>query len=153
VCVSLRQRLRTHRVRAQRPLRLQGRERADGKECWVALTTAPFAQRVIDEHPMQAASGALAPQTHAYREVIRPQLVSSFLNVLPWLGCKNFCEPEWAVTHRWGHGFVKECLEVPLLEKKERRIVFAGDFCMGSSFESAAASGLAAADAVHAWSQ
>ena len=78
---------------------LQRRERDDGKECWVAVTTAPFVQKILQEHPM-AVSGKHTPQTHEYREVIRPQLVSAMLNVLPWLSGKNFSEPEWAVTHR-----------------------------------------------------
>lgn len=45
--------------------RLAGRERNDGVECWVAVTTEAFSQALLSEKPLTK-DGAYVPQTHAY---------------------------------------------------------------------------------------
>ena len=45
--------------------RLAGRERDDGVECWVAVTTEAFSQALLSEKPLTK-DGAYVPQTHVY---------------------------------------------------------------------------------------
>jgi predicted NAD/FAD-dependent oxidoreductase len=131
-------------------LLLQGRARIDGKECWVAVASSTFARHILSKHPLQV-SGQYNRQTTEYLSSITPRLVAELMAVLPQLGTKIVQEKEFAVTQRWGAGFVDTPLGVSVVKVDERRIVACGDFCLGSTFENAAVSGLDAAKAIDSW--
>ena len=129
---------------------MQGRKREDGKESWVAITTSEAARAILATRPVTVA-GKYNPQSKAYLDSITPQLLDQLQATLRRIGVAAPPTPDFAVTQRWGAGFVDVPLGVAMLQEAEQRIVACGDFCLGSTFEQAAESGLAAAAAVNSF--
>ena len=51
-----------------------GRQRTDGLECFVAVTTEAFAHALIDERPLTSEAGAYVPQTAEYLSAVAPRI-------------------------------------------------------------------------------
>jgi predicted NAD/FAD-dependent oxidoreductase len=129
---------------------IQGRDADGSKERWTAVTSAVFAEELLKDKPLHV-DGKYNPQHTGYHNTITPRLVQALKVTLEELGARNVREPAWAASHRWGAGLVAEPLGVDALACEAARIAACGDFCLGSTFENAAASGLAAADEVKRW--
>lgn len=111
---------------------LTGRQREDGKECWVAVSTPGFAEEVL-------ASGARdAP-------ALTPILQKEFLSLLKReVGGAKLPGLVFASAQRWGSAFKSSLLPERSLLDEENAIAACGDFCVQSSAEGAL---LSAADA------
>ena len=125
---------------------LQGRQREDGSECWVATSTPEFGRRVLSDFPIRV-NAWTDPHAKDYREVIRGEMETALYDVLSELDAR-WGLIDFSTTHRWGRGFVRAPLGKPVQQERAHRIVFCGDHCLGSTFENAAVSGLEAAKAV-----
>jgi hypothetical protein len=51
-----------------------GRQRTDGLECFVAVTTEAFAHALIEERPLTSEGGAYVPQTAEYLSAVAPRI-------------------------------------------------------------------------------
>jgi hypothetical protein len=71
--------------------RLAGRERYDGVECWVAVTTEAFSQALLSEKPLTE-DGAYVPQTHAYLKDTAGRIWAAVRDTLkPFIGKQFRC--------------------------------------------------------------
>jgi hypothetical protein len=124
-----------------------GRERKDGKECWVALTTAAFAEELITERQLSE-NGQYIPQTPAYLASISSRLWDSFCRSLAPLLPHGPPTPVHLAAQRWGSGFKTGVLDTSYVWDPELKLMACGDFCGESSAAGAIESGLAAAEAL-----
>lgn len=129
---------------------VQGRQREDGHECWVAIADFEFAKKLLAAKPV-AVDGKYNPQTKQYLDSLLPAVLEHFLGVLPSLGAVDVPEHSFAALQRWGAGFVHNPVGEPVVTSENERLVACGDFCLGSRFELAAESGLHAAQAIRSW--
>jgi renalase len=87
-----------------------GRSRAgDGLECWVAISTKAFAEKVVAGAPLSV-NGEYNPQTAAYLEAVTPTMVAEVRRLLRESreeGGKGLDVPELvhAKSQRWGNAF------------------------------------------------
>ena len=80
--------------------KLAGRERNDGVECWVAVTTEAFSQALLSEKPLTE-DGAYVPQKHAYLQNTAGRIWAAMRDTLkPFIGkqFKCFC---WHCAYAW----------------------------------------------------
>jgi hypothetical protein len=123
-----------------------GRQRADGLQCWVAVSTPQFAQQLLGE---PGADGRLPPQTPEYLASLAPLLykeVAALLRrVVPE---QELPEPVFVQCQRWGSALPAAPLGRPYLAVPERVAAACGDFCLGGGVEGAVESALAASEAV-----
>ena len=70
-----------------------GRERADGVECWVAVTTETYAQEIISEMPLFC-NGDYVPQTKEVLADIGNRIWDALKAVLqPFIGTSSLPNP------------------------------------------------------------
>ena len=70
-----------------------GRERADGVECWVAVTTEAYAQEIISEMPLFC-NGEYVPQTKEVLVDIGNRIWDALKAVLqPFIGTSSLPNP------------------------------------------------------------
>lgn len=129
---------------------MQGRSREDGHECWVAIAGFKYAKELLAAKPVSV-DGKYNPQTDNYLQGLQPAVLQEFLSVLPQLGAQDVPEPSFTGMQRWGAGFVEKPVGKEVLSSDSEHIVACGDFCLGSTFESAALSGIRAAEKVRGW--
>ena len=129
-------------------LQLQGRTVAGHGERWVAVSTEKFARQLLEESEAYRDGGAFEPFRGAYRERVTAQLADVLPELLRELGATHVQDAAWQGAQRWGKAFAVDPSGQPAILSACHRIVACGDFCLGSTFESAAKSGLAAADAL-----
>lgn len=58
-----------------------GRERSDGLECWVAMTTEAFARQLLEEAPLTK-NGAYVAQSQQYLSELAPRIWEALWGVL-----------------------------------------------------------------------
>lgn len=129
---------------------LQGRQREDGHECWVAIANSDFARKLLEAKPVSV-DGKYNPQTKKYLDSLLPKVLDQFLDILPGLGAQEVPKHSFAALQRWGAGFVANPIGQPVLTSKSERLIACGDFCLGSRFELAVESGLHASETLHSW--
>jgi hypothetical protein len=59
----------------------KGRERSDGLECWVAMTTEAFARQLLEEAPLTK-NGAYVAQSQQYLSELAPRIWEALWGVL-----------------------------------------------------------------------
>ena len=70
-----------------------GRERADGVECWVAVTTEAYAQEIISEMPLFR-NGKYVPQTKEVLVDVGNRIWDALKSVLqPFIGTSSLLNP------------------------------------------------------------
>ncbi|CAK0733136.1 hypothetical protein CVIRNUC_000231 [Coccomyxa viridis] len=123
-----------------------GRERTDGVECWVAVTTEAFAQEVISEMPLFY-NGEYVPQTKEVLMDIGSRIWDALKTILqPFI--EGNPEPTYLRAQRWASAFKADPLGGPCMTELGLRMAACGDFCLSSSAEGAILSGIAAAEAI-----
>lgn len=123
---------------------VQGRNRDDGRECWVALASSDYARELLAKKPVSV-YGKYNPQTQEYLQSLLPTMMEQVMSLLPAMGADNLPQPCFSAMQRWGAGFVANPIGTPVLSSSENNFVACGDFCLGSTFENAALSGMQAA--------
>lgn len=146
----------------------------EGKECWVAITTARKAREMLQRMPLHDAQGKYNPQSAAYRDDVAEELFADFTLALQGamhasggtdthaaLRQGGIGQPSYIHAQRWGRAFITEPLEVECAAVPEFAFAACGDFCGGGGsggrdgkrtpVEAAWLSGVAAAEAVAAW--
>ena len=71
--------------------------------------------------------------------------MAEVMSLLPAMGAENLPQPCFSTMQRWGAGFVTNPIGTPVLRSRDENFVACGDFCLGSTFENAALSGMQAA--------
>ncbi|BDA48954.1 Renalase [Coccomyxa sp. Obi] len=124
-----------------------GRERSDGLECWVAMTTEAFAQQLLAEAPLTK-NGAYVAQSQQYLSDVAPRIWEALWRALqPFSGLER-PTPVYMHAQRWGSGFKANLLPNACLIDRQLGLAACGDFCVESSAQGAVLSGLAAAQAL-----
>lgn len=72
-------------------------------------------------------------------------MMKEIMSLLPALGAQEVPQPCFSAMQRWGAGFVANPVGVPVLSSSDDQLYACGDFCLGSTFENAALSGMHAA--------
>ncbi|KAL4441882.1 hypothetical protein ABPG77_003798 [Micractinium sp. CCAP 211/92] len=117
-------------------------------QCWVALTTARRAQRLLLAHPLTGPGGRLNPQTAEYRAAVAAELLADFRVLMQPFVQGALPAPVHVSAQRWGRAFVAEPLGAELLFLPAQRLALCGDVAAGSGVEAAWRSGRAAGAAV-----
>lgn len=122
-----------------------GRQRSDGLQCWVAVSTPEFAKQLIGAGP----DGRLPPQTPEYLASLAPQMYQELVSVARELVPEQALpEPVFVQCQRWGSGLPARPLGRTHVVVPQVKAAACGDFCLGGGIENAAESALAAAEAV-----
>jgi hypothetical protein len=123
-----------------------GRQRGDGLQCWVALSTPEFAQQLLGA---PGPGGMLPPQTPEYLAGLAPLLYKELASLLRCVAPgQALLEPAFVQCQRWGSALPARPLGRVCLAVPERRAAACGDFCLGAGVEAAVESALAASAAV-----
>jgi renalase len=123
-----------------------GRQRSDGLQCWVAVSTPQFARQLLGE---PGPDGRLPPQTPEYLASLAPLLYKEVAALLRRLAPEQeLPEPVFVQCQRWGSALPAAPLGRPCLAVPRRMAAACGDFCLGGGVEGAVESALAASEAV-----
>ena len=153
-----------------------GRHRADGHECWVLVSHQAFAQRQLEDAPLQI-DGQYNPQSPAFLDGVARKMLQAFADVArasdddsssSSTDAALLARPTYLFAQRWGHGYAAAPLQLPQRCASftdeasgepnaagggggggDARVVTCGDFCAGGGVPGAALSGIAAARKVH----
>lgn len=132
-----------------------GRQRQDGVQCWVAITTSAFAREVLGLGTSGASNGPLPLQTPEYLAELAPRVLQELYTAVqevPGLG--QLPPPLFMQLQRWGSALPTRRLRIAALHRAPEHCAACGDFAAVTDelggVEAAAVSGIAAADALHA---
>lgn len=117
-------------------------------QSWTAITTPEYGQQLLG---ISGVGQPLPPQSKEYLEERAEQMFAQL--VLALTGgtvpqTTSVPRPDVLVAHRWGSAYTTPPLGQPCLSVPAAHFVACGDFCLGPGVETAALSGLAAAEAV-----
>ncbi|KAK3281220.1 hypothetical protein CYMTET_10975 [Cymbomonas tetramitiformis] len=108
-----------------------GRGRDDGHECWVVVSSADFALRMVQAMPLSI-DGKYNPQTQVYLDSIAPKLLAAFQDcVASFLNNGENLQPTYLKAQRWGNAAPATSLELPheCIHDPELNFAACGDFC------------------------
>eukprot|EP00884_Botryococcus_braunii_P007656 jgi/Botrbrau1/16892/Bobra.150_2s0105.1 len=125
-----------------------GREREDGAECWVAVTTEEYARQLIEDSGMLVEGGKYKPLSGDQQSLVALRLWHAFLDALQIYVPDKDLQPSALAVQRWGSG-LKTGLAPKLYEfDSHNNLLVCGDVFSESTAEGAVVSGLAAAEAL-----
>lgn len=127
-----------------------GRARADGHECWVAVSTVDYARRKIAEVAPLQVGGKFAPQGAGMLQDVAAELWGGVAALLqPLCGAAPLPAPVHLQAQRWGSAFQAQPMGEGCLSDTDTRLVACGDWAATApGVPGAIASGKAAADTV-----
>lgn len=110
----------------------------------MALASTEFARDMLTKKPVSI-DGKYNPQTKDYLQSLLPTMMEEVMSLLPAMGAAD-THPCFSAMQRWGAGFVSNPIGEAVLCSSSEHFVTCGDFCLGSTFENAALSGMQAAE-------